>query len=181
MSGASDRLYADVELLLGTAAVQAITTLSRAEVEGPVRFPETFDPTRLSEPMIKSVTLWARAAELHNGGDEDVREAVDQLEIVCELLDLLHEARSTNATDLVARAIRASIPLGAGRWNNRRGRPRGSGFTESDAAFVDEMRQRRAGGEKASAVARELAPRMPGGGTVESKADRLLRRARQEK
>jgi hypothetical protein len=69
------------------------------------------------------------------------------------------------------------LPHGPDPFTKPRGRPRG-GYAEADAQLVEELRRRRC--EGVEAVARELAPRAIGGGTLESKAQRLIRRLREK-
>lgn len=55
-----------------------------------------------------------------------------------------------------------------------RGRKRGSGFNDDE--FVDEYRRRHAEGERPETLKHDIALRMPGGGTLDSKKKRLERR-----
>lgn len=173
----------DLRTALLEAVVQTVETLRRSGFRSLRPWPD-FEGHDAHAKVVELLE-WATHPDAGSPRGPKVTAAVQQLELVADTLALLTQATSIDERVRLARTSLAGMALGLalgnGPWNQARGRPRGSGYSDSDAAFVEEMRQRLVGGEKASAVARELAPRMPGGGTVESKANRLLRRARQEK
>lgn len=128
----------------------------------------------------RALANWARDRSSLFPNDGEVRAAADRLGTVPDVLQLLRNASPDERARLATVGLIAT-GWGGAKWNSPRGRPRGSGLADKDRALVEEISRRAAGGEPKRRVAQELALEAKGGGTLESKADRLLKRERREK